>query len=419
MQTSLVMATPPPEVGNGSSVRYFTDWVVDTVSQYVSPQQDLVITTTLDLGVQHLVEEKAKEVMAASGKKWHAEQIALVSMSPDGGVQALLGGTDYTLTKFNRATQALRQPGSVFKFFTFLTALESGMTADSMVSDIPPVIGTWKPKNYRYTPQGQVSLEEAFAKSVNASAVRLAMQMGVKRVIGMARTLGITTKIPPNLSIALGTGEVTLMELTGASASVANGGLRVYPHGILFIKNKAGRLLYRWEGQKETVLQPTTVENMRRLMGAVMKTGTGRSAAIGRPALGKTGTTQDYRDVWFVGATPELITGIWAGRDSYKPMTRMPGGAPPLHLWKAVMEALLAGKPVVPFPVVSSPLVSSPGVSSSGVSPSSPNGIPGDVAGMTFRGNEQSPSLPSPANTWTDKVPAPLSLDALLEKAGG
>jgi penicillin-binding protein 1A len=264
-----------------------------------------------------------------------------------------------------------------------------------------------------------VSLEEAFAKSVNASAVRLAMQMGVKRVIGMARTLGITTKIPPNLSIALGTGEVTLMELTGASASVANGGLRVYPHGILFIKNKAGRLLYRWEGQKETVLQPTTVENMRRLMGAVMKTGTGRSAAIGRPALGKTGTTQDYRDVWFVGATPELITGIWAGRDSYKPMTRMPGGAPPLHLWKAVMEALLAGKPVVPFPVVSSPLVSSPGVSSSGVSPSSPNGIPGDVAGMTFRGNEQSPSLPSPANTWTDKVPAPLSLDALLEKAGG
>jgi len=349
METSLLMATPAPEVSNGSSVRYFTDWVVDTLSQHVSPNQDLKITTTLNLELQQLAEKKAAEVMATVGKKWNAEQVALVALSPNGAVRALLGGTNYNLTKFNRTTQALRQPGSAFKFFTFLAALESGLTPSSLVDDTPPVIGTWKPKNYLYTPKGSVSLEEAFSKSVNAVAVRLAMQLGVNRLTEMARRLGVTTKIPANLSIALGTGEVTLLEMTAAFGSVVNDGFRVIPHGILTIKDKAGHTLYQWEDSQELVLQPSIVQEMRRLMGAVVTSGTARTANIGRPALGKTGTTQEYRDVWFVGATPELITGIWTGRDSNTPMTRVPGGMPPTHLWKAFMQDALLGRPLVNF----------------------------------------------------------------------
>ncbi len=364
MEIAVLMATPPPEVSNASSARYFTDWIVDTLSQYISVDQDLKVTTTLDLSLQQVAEEKAAEAMEATGKKWGAEQIALVTMTPDGSVKAMLGGTNYRVTKFNRVTQALRQPGSVFKFFTFLSALESGMTPETFVDDTPPVIGKWHPKNYRYTPQGEISLKTAFSKSVNAVAVRLAMRLGVPRVIKTARKLGVTTKIPRNLSIALGTGEVTLLELTGAFAIVANQGVRSIPHGVSEIRNKQGHILFRWEASQEIVLEPLVVDQMRVLMRSVIEEGTGRSAAIGRSAIAKTGTSQDYRDTWFVGATPELVTGVWSGKDSDKPMTRAPGASTSVHLWREFMKAGLSKTPVRSFQ--SPPLVKtvSPPISS-------------------------------------------------------
>lgn len=367
METALAMATPPPEVSNASSVRYFTDWVVDTLSQYVSLDQDLDVHTTLDLSLQEIAEEKAKTVMETTGKKWNAEQLAFVTMTPDGAVKAMLGGTDYRLTKFNRATQALRQPGSVFKFFTFLAAVESGMKPEIMIDDTPFTIGKWKPKNYRYQAQGVVTLKTAFAKSVNAVAIRLAVQLGVPRLIETARKLGITTNIPRNLSIALGTGEVSLLELTGAFAVVVNQGLRVIPHGVAKIKDKQGHVLFRWEPSREVLLQPEAVEKMRYLMRAVIEEGTGRSARLeGRPVIGKTGTSQEYRDTWFVGGTAELVTGVWAGRDSDKPMTRVAGGSVPTHLFKASMAAILVNTPVhdfMPPPLLMEETADNPGES--------------------------------------------------------
>lgn len=342
IDAALTMATIEFTAPNFSSVRYFTNWVVDTLSQYVSLDQDLTVTTTIDPDLQEIAERKSLEVMATTGKQWQAEEVAMVAMTPDGAVKALIGGTDYRKTQYNRATQALRQPGSTFKFFTFLAALEAGMTSETLVSDLPFSVGKWHPKNYRYTPQGSVSLTTAFAKSVNASAVRLAVQMGVPRLIRMARKLGITTKIPRNLSIALGTGEMTLMELMGAFGTVANQGIPSVPHGITEIRNKQGHLLFQWESPKDPILSPEVVENMRILGRAVIQGGTGRSAAIpGWDTFGKSGTSQNYRDTWFFMGTPLLVVGTWAGRDSDKPMTRAPGGTVSTHLCRLfLMEAL-------------------------------------------------------------------------------
>lgn len=350
MKAALVMATPPPEVWGGSSVRYFTDWVVDMLPHLVDIQdRDVEIITTLDLRLQQIAEQKAKEIMETTGKKWGAGQVALLSLTRDGSVKAMLGGVNYGLSKFNRVTQALRQPGSAFKFFSFLTALEKGFTPETLVDDSPFRIGTWAPSNYKYRAQGEVTLYEAFSKSANSVAIRLMAQMGVDTVIQMARRLGITTPLPHNLTLALGTGEVTLMELTGAFATVANQGFQVIPHGIVQVRDRKGPLLYQWRPVQQSLISPRVARYMREMMEGVIKIGTGRSAYFGRPAAGKTGTTQKYHDLSFIGFTPELITGVWSGLDNGKPMTYVPKGSPSTHLWKAFMETALAPVPVQDF----------------------------------------------------------------------
>lgn len=350
MKVALVMATPPPDVFGGSSVRYFTDWVVDILPHLVDIQdRDVEIVTTLDLGLQKIAEQKAKEIMATVGKKWKAEQIALISMTPDGAIKALLGGVNYGASKFNRVTQALRQPGSAFKFFTFLAALEKGFTPETRIDDRPFQIGKWTPSNYKYRAKGEIALQEAFAQSANSVAIRLMAQVGLDSVIHLARRLGITTPLPHNLTLALGSGEVTLLELTGAFATIAHHGLQTIPHGILEVRDRKGPILYQWKPIHNPLLSPLTVRYMREMMQGVMQGGTARSGAIGRPAAGKTGTTNLYRDLFFVGFTPKLVTGVWSGIDSAKPMTYTPKGTPSTHLWKAFMEAAHASLPLQDF----------------------------------------------------------------------
>eukprot|EP00210_Caulerpa_lentillifera_P008937 g8528.t1 len=351
MQAALVMRSPPPDISSGNSVHYFTDWVVDTLPQFVPDQdQDLKVVTTIDLSLQKLAEEKASKVMEVYGQKWNAEQIALVSMKPDGAVKAILGGLDYRKSNFNRTTQALRQPGSAFKFFIYLAAFQKGWTPDTEISDQAFSVGNWKPKNYRYDEQGSVTLRYAFAKSVNAAAIRLAMHIGVPYLIEVAHHLGLTNPLPPNLTVALGTGETTPLELTGCFATIANGGLRTIPYGIVRVTTQKGKELYRHVPSQEQVLHPEVVLMMRDIMQHVMDDGTGRRNKLDRPCGAKTGTTQHYHDVWFVGYTSDYVTGVWCGCDQKRSLTRQPGGSPATHLWGDFMRAVHHKLPVRPLP---------------------------------------------------------------------
>lgn len=341
MDLSLMMASPPPNVTNTSSVHYFADWVIDSVRHLVSLDQDLDIYTTLDLNLQELAHQKMKVAMKQYGEKWKAGQMALVSMTPQGAVKAMVGGTSYAITKFNRATQALRQSGSLFKFFAYLTAFENGLTPEHLIPDTQVSFDGWQPKNYLYKSQGEVTLRRGFAKSINTAVVRLVKLLGLARVVQTARKLGITTPIPYNLSIALGSGEVTLLEVTGAFAVIANHGRRVLPHGIKRVQSKKGHVLYRWEPSEDVVVSPYATNAMLDAMQAVVKQGTGWRTNIDRPSACKTGTSQQYRDLWLVGFTPELVTGVWTGRDSDQPLTHSTVGSPSSHLWRDFMKAAL------------------------------------------------------------------------------
>jgi len=353
METALMMASPAPDVVNTSAVHYFTDWVVEQLPALVSLNQDLDVLTTLDLSCQEKGEAAVSQVMEKHARKWGADQLALVAMTRDGAVKAMVGGVSYARTQFNRVTQALRQPGSLFKFFTYLTALEQGLDPNHLIEDSEFEIGSWAPRNYKYTPKGHVTLREAFAKSVNAAAIRLAMLVGFESVMKTVRKLGVKASIPHNLSVTLGAAEMTLLETTGAFAAVLNKGYRVEPHGIMAIRNKEGHVIYRWKPLEERVISTRSVNGMIELLSAVVQSGTGHRARMERATACKTGTSQHYRDLWMVGFTPELVTGVWCGRDSDKPMTWTKGGSPSAHLWREFTLAAHKRLPVSSFRKIS------------------------------------------------------------------
>lgn len=339
------MATPSPldEGLQRGTVMYFTDWVFDTLSQYIdnSSGEDLEVTVTLDVNLQKIAEQQSKIIMERRAVHWWADQISLVSMRPDGAVLSMIGGASYAKSKFNRATQALRQPGSAFKFFVFLAAMERGYSAETLISDKKFAQGTWSPGNYMHKSSGVVSLGTGFAKSINAVSARLAAHVGIKRIIEVARRLGISTYIPENLTLSLGTGSAKNIEMTGAFSVIANNGYKVAPYGVLKIRNKSGKVLFQHKNDETQVVEPEAVLKMRNIMERVVATpnGTGRWAAIpGKLVYGKTGTSQQYRDFWFIGMIPELVTGVWCGRDNDRPMKKFQGGIPPAHLWKAYTE---------------------------------------------------------------------------------
>lgn len=332
--------------------RYFADWVFETLDEYIGkPSEDIVVKTTLDPRLQKFAEKSVSDVLTSDGAKFEASQASLVSMTPDGGVRAMVGGVNYVQSQFNRATQAKRQTGSAFKFFVFLAALEHEYTPETMMSDVPLQIGTWKPKNYAWKSRGELTLKDGFAYSVNAVTVRLAARLGLPSLNKIARRLGLTSPMPKDLTIVLGSGEATLLELSAAYATIANHGFGVWPYGIIEVRNGQGELIYKRNSQGAgRILHPQTVRDGLKLMEAAFSYGTGKSANIGRPCAGKTGTSQKYRDAWAIGFTPDLVTGVWMGNDDNKSMKSVTGGKLPAKIWKLFMTNAHEGYPVHYFP---------------------------------------------------------------------
>lgn len=339
------------------STYYFADWILDQLPEYMgNVQQDLVVVTTLRPDLQVMAEKAITDVMDKDGAPHHASQAALVAMSPDGAIRVMVGGRNYGESQYNRATQSLRQPGSAFKLFVYLAGLESGLTPESPVEDKPITIGKWQPKNYTGKYLGTVSLREAVQDSINTVSVQVSQYAGLNRVVGMARRLGVTSDIDPLPSIALGSTEVSLLEMTNAYAHLAANGRIVYPYGIIEIDTVDGKVLYkRTSAVNGAALSTSIVGMMNDMLMDVVTRGTGREAQIGRPVAGKTGTTSDYKDAWFLGFTPNLVTGVWVGNDDNEPMKKVTGGMLPARIWHDFMQPALAREPVMAIPVETAP----------------------------------------------------------------
>ncbi len=332
---------------------YFAEWVAEQVPLYLGLQvSDIIVKTTIDLRLQKAAEEAVKKSLDENGEKLKIGQGALVSLAPSGKILAMVGGRNYKTSPFNRATQAQRQPGSSFKLFVYLAAFEHGLSPDSTMIDQPVDIEGWAPENYEEKFLGEVTLSEAFALSLNSIAVQLGQIVGIDHVIEMAERLGITSKLMEIPSAALGTNEVNLLELTQAYAAVANNGYKVQAYGIEEIDDTQGTVLYK-RGQKEPeqVLEKNTVYKINSVLSDVVNRGTGQAAKLGeRHTAGKTGTSQDYRDAWFLGFTPQITTGVWVGNDDDTPMKKVTGGKIAAPIWKEYMTVAMVGLPVEEIP---------------------------------------------------------------------
>ena len=320
------------------STRYFVDWLLPRVKSYVGEiEKDLIVRTTLDVKLQKIAE---KSLINVNSKFESAEQSSLVALDLNGGIIAMIGGTDYGDTQFNRVTQAKRQPGSAFKLFVYLAGLESGFSPNDTIVDSRIDIEGWSPKNYKNEYIGEVTLREAFSKSINTVAVKISETIGRDKVIDVAKSMGITSPILNSPSLALGTSEVTLLELTSAYNVLANNGNGVFSYGIRSIEDTDGEILFSRKLQGTgKVLESSIVGKMTRMMEQTIESGTGRNAKLNRPAAGKTGTSQSLRDAWFVGFTSNIVVGVWFGNDNDSPMKKITGGTAPAILWKDFMTA--------------------------------------------------------------------------------
>jgi penicillin-binding protein 1A len=335
------------------TVNYVADWIGEVLDDLVGQiDQDIVVQTTIDPKLQNTAEAAIIDELAAKSIKFNVSQGALVAMTPDGAVRALVGGRNYAESQYNRAVTAKRQPGSAFKPFVYLTAVEAGLTPDTIRTDAPLDIKGWKPENYTHEYFGSVTLTQALAMSLNTVAVRLGLEVGPKNVVRTAHRLGISSKLDPNVSIALGTSEVSVIELVGAYASFANGGFGISPHVITKIRTSAGKLLYdRPNDPPNQVIDPRYDSMMNSMMRETLISGTARKAEIpGWTAAGKTGTSQDYRDAWFIGYTAHLVTGVWLGNDDNSPTKKATGGGLPVEVWSRFMKAAHQGVPVAAIP---------------------------------------------------------------------
>ena len=324
--------TTPPK-----STRYFIDWLLPRVKAYVGEiNEDLIVRTTLDVKLQKIAEDSLNKVTENFPS---ADQSALVSLNLDGGVISMIGGRDYGDSQFNRVTQAKRQPGSAFKLFVYLAGLENGFAPDDLVVDSKIDINGWSPKNYKDKYIGEVSVKDAFSNSINTVAVKISEDIGREKVIKMAKLMGITSPILNSPSLALGTSEVNLLELTAAYDVLANNGNGVFVHGIRSIENTEGKNLFTRKIQGPgKILNSYTVKTMTEMMEQTIINGTGKKAKINRPAAGKTGTSQSLRDAWFVGFTSNIVVGVWFGNDDDSPMEKITGGTAPAILWGEFMK---------------------------------------------------------------------------------
>lgn len=331
---------------------YFADWVLAHLGQFIgNSTEPVIVETSFDLETQALAEKALAQGLDQDGERVHAAQAALVSMTPDGAIRAMVGGRSYTQSSFNRASDAVRQPGSAFKPFVYLTAFEHGHSPNDVMRDGPVDIHGWKPADFEGEYQGDISLVQAFAESSNSVAAQLTAEVGAKQVAQTARRLGIASPLVEVSSLALGTSGVTPLELTGAYAPFANGGTGVTPFAILTIRTKAGKILYRHRaGGKGAVMSAQTNQQMTQLMVETVTNGTGKAARLDeRPTAGKTGTTQDFHDAWFVGFTADLVTGVWMGNDDNSPMKKATGGGVPARIFHNFMESAEQNLPVQPL----------------------------------------------------------------------
>jgi penicillin-binding protein 1A len=366
------MASPPkivkPSVGGSSN--YVADWVMDVLNELVGRvDEDIVVDTTIDATLQAVAEKALIEEIAQKGEKFGVEQGALVAMTPDGAVRALVGGRNYVENQFNRAVAAKRQPGSAFKPFVYLTALEHGLTPDTVRDDKPIELKNWRPENYRHEYFGPVTLTQALAKSLNTVSVRLTLEFGATAVVRTAHRLGIASKLEPNASIALGTSEVSVLELVSAYAPFANGGNAILTHVVDRVRTARGKTLYvRSSPTLGRVVDPRYVAMMNAMMRETLTSGTARKAELpGWAAAGKTGTSQDFRDAWFVGYTSQLVTGVWLGNDDSSPTKKATGGGLPVEVWSRFMKAAHQGRPATDLPAASTGIA---GTILAGVAPS-------------------------------------------------
>ena len=331
---------------------YFSDWVVGQLPDYIgNSKEDIIVTTTLKPEWQHNAEDAVNDIMNEKGKALKASQASLISMSPSGAIYAMVGGRSYRASQFNRATKGLRQPGSSFKLFVYLAALEAGFTPDSQVDDQPIIVGKWRPRNYSGKYEGRVTLRRALEESINSVAVQLSETVGREKVVEMAKRLGINSELNPDPSIALGSNDVTLLDMVRAYAHLAANGQSVLPYAITRVDTSSGKNLFtrNTSGSSEVLREPV-VKMMNNMLIAVTENGTGKGARFGRPIAGKTGTTSDYRDAWFIGFTPELVTGVWVGNDDTKPMKKVSGGSLPASIWRQYMSESLKEVPVAQIP---------------------------------------------------------------------
>ena len=323
----------------GGDERYFSDWVTEQATGLIGPTDEpIIIYTTLVPDIQDKANKALQQIMDKEGESHHAGQAALVSLDIDGAVRAMVGGVDHTLSQFNRAVQARRQPGSAFKLFIYLAAFERGLTPEDIMRDSPVILDGWQPKNYSGEYRGEVTLREAFVRSLNTVAVKLAERINRANVIEMARRLGITTPLVTAPSLSLGTSETSLLELTAAYGAIASGGYKVEPYGIVEIQNSAGQILYRhMPGPPRKILSDDVVMTMDSLLRDVIRLGTAKQAQMPFITAGKTGTTQNHKDALFMGYGLNMINGVWVGNDDASPMKNVTGGGTPARIWRNFM----------------------------------------------------------------------------------